>query len=133
MPLWTPAVRRSRTMQLLYRGVGLDYNSTSDQLLARLHSFPYFSIQAVLVGRISGTLASAVGGVYTAASKGGIAVVAASQAYTAFTAAGLGGALNVSSAGRDELALTELYLSLSTPQGAARTANMSVVGWGYDS
>lgn len=133
MALYRPYVKPSRTAQLLYRGVGLDFNSTADQLLAKLHAFPVVHLLNAYVSKPSASIASAVGGLYTASAKGGVAVVAASQTYTGVTGTGLGVAIGIANAGREEMAIAALYLSLTTPQGSAATANYTLIGWGYDS
>jgi hypothetical protein len=110
-------------------------NSTADQAItiAPLPTgFTHYRINAVLVSNPSTSLTTAVGGIYTAASKGGIAVVAAGTAYSSLTTntAGSSGSLstpavvNVSSAFYNS---GTQFLSLTTPQGGAATADFTVI------
>jgi len=111
-----------------------NFNSTSDQLI----TFPLASGLKYRVKRIVvcdttvNGMSTAVGGFYSAASKGGSAIVAASQAYTGLT--------NPLTALEPTIALpnlilaagTPLYFSLSTPQGALATADIYVYGDVYE-
>jgi hypothetical protein len=77
------------------------------------------------------SLTTAVGGIYPAASKGGTAVVANSQAYSGLTAATKFVDLTIASgytSGGDILTVKNLFLSLTTPQGGAATADVYVYG-----
>jgi hypothetical protein len=108
--------------------LGANMNVTTDQQIPLLvSSIVHFRISKITVTNASVSLTTAVGGVYDAASKGGNAIVASSQAYSALTAAtralDLTLALNLR-----EPAGTSLYFSLSTAQGAAATADVYVFG-----
>jgi hypothetical protein len=77
------------------------------------------------------SLTTAVGGIYPAVSKGGTAVVANSQAYSGLTAATKFVDLTIASgytSGGDILTVKNLFLSLTTPQGSAATADVYVYG-----
>jgi hypothetical protein len=117
---------------LIGRLVGANMNSTSDQAIPMLIAANQnFQVTAIVARNPSTSLTTAVGGVYTAASKGGTAVVASSQVYSAATGAttventtlSAGGAAGSWAAG------TPLYLSLSTAQGAAAAADIYVYGY----
>lgn len=88
-----------------------------------------FILDKIIVRNPSISLTTAVGGIYTAASKGGTAVVANSQVYSALTASTKFVALTLAnSALTDVLNLSALYFSLTTAQGAAATADVYVYG-----
>lgn len=111
-----------------------DFNSTSDQSIAI--SLPdgvtAYRVQFIIVKNASISLTTAAGGVYNTTAKGGTPLVAASQAYSALTgaAAGASGSLLQLTAdsgiGSAYQTATTLYLSLTTPQGAAATADIYV-------
>jgi hypothetical protein len=73
-------------------------------------------------------MSTAVGGVYTAASKGGSALVANTQAYTGLTNALTALDLTLALPNLILAAGTPLYLSLTTAQGAAATVDLAVFG-----
>lgn len=88
-----------------------------------------FMLTRIAVTNASISLTTAAGGVYTGTSKGGTAVVAASQVYSACTAASKVALLTLDAAGTaDTFAQQNLYLNLTTPQGAAATADVYVYG-----
>ena len=69
--------------------IGANMNVTTDNVIA-LTSLPVgvgCQVRRITVRNASISLTTAAGGVYTAASKGGVALVAAGQAYSALTAA----------------------------------------------
>lgn len=89
-----------------------------------------YIIRRVLVVRLSGAFNTAcLGGLYTASSKGGSALVAATQTYANLTGAG-----KCVDAGIAAVATTDvttaaiLYFALSTGNGAALTADVLVYG-----
>ena len=93
---------------------------------------PLSVIMATIIGeflRPRETLTTAVGGIYTAATKGGIAVVSSGTAWSTLTGPTIGANFTIASVGLDELTADALYLSLTTPQGAAATADVFVFGW----
>ena len=117
---------------------GANFNITTDQAIP-ISSPTGFMIDSIVITDPSVSLTTAAGGFYTATSKGGVTVVAAAQAYSALTtntASTTGNALlaTISTAGNTTAfpgfggasPLTTLYLSLTTGQGAAATANVRV-------
>jgi hypothetical protein len=103
-------------------------NSTADQALTRLFSFTNFLITSIRVNNASISLTTAAGGFYTAASKGGVTAVAAAQAYSALTGSTLGMEATIAAAGMATLTTGALFLSLTTAQGSAATADIYVLG-----
>ena len=116
------------TTGVIGRLLGANMNVTTDQPIPLfVSSTQLYRVQKITVTNASTSLTTAAGGVYDAASKGGNAIVAAAQVYTALTttfkALDLTIALNLR-----EPAATLLYLALTTAQGAAATADVYVYG-----
>lgn len=111
-----------------------NFNSTADQAIAIALPTGYtrYRIQNIFVSNPSISMTTAVGGIYTAPAKGGIAMVAAAQAYSALTnnTAGTNGSLlnlPVANSASAFYNSATIYLSLTTPQGAAATADITIV------
>lgn len=104
--------------------IGANMNVTTDQTIT-IFSANYI-ISAIIATNASLSLTLAAGGVYTATSKGGTAVVAAGQVYSALTTATKQLALTL--ADTDRRTVTPLYLSLTVAQGGAATADIYVYG-----
>lgn len=102
-----------------------DFNSTADQAIAL--SAGLWRITKIQTTNASLSMTTAAGGFYTAAAKGGTAVVAAAQVYTGMVLAAdvvsctIAKSVNVA---------TPFYFALTTAQGAAATADISVYGVG---
>lgn len=108
--------------------IGADFNSTGDQAIA-LAGVGRWALRKIVVCNASISLTTAAGGLYTATSKGGVAIVAASQAYTALTNANKYLDLTLTATpGTDVLTVNTIYLSLTTAQGAAATADVFLFG-----
>lgn len=115
---------------LLGKLTSANMNVATDQAIA-IHlpaGVTKYTVEKIDVTNAAVSLTTAAGGIYTAVAKGGTAIVAAAQAYSALngTAAKL---LSLT------LAVTNstfnaaiLYLSLTTPQGGAALADVYV--WG---
>lgn len=112
---------------LLFSLKNADFNSTADQILTPTFNGK-FRIRRVTVQNASISLTTAAGGLYTAASKGGSAIVAAGQAYSSLTGALLALDCTIALPALVLAAATPLYLSLTTAQGAAATADIDVYG-----
>lgn len=112
--------------------IGANMNSTADQIITMFSNPSKFIIRRIVVANASISLTTAAGGVYTAASKGGVAVVASSQAYSSLTTSALFLDLTLSTSGSASTtvksSIPNLYLSLTTAQGAAATADVYVYG-----
>lgn len=117
---------------LLGRLLGANMNVTTDQpfVMRQLSMLVPFRIAKITAGNGSTSLTTAVGGIYPAASKGGTAVVANSQVFSGVTGASLIVSLTIATAPGNTIYApnTPLYLSLTTPQGGAATADLYV--WG---
>lgn len=111
----------------------VNFNSTADQIIPISVPSLTYMLDAITIDNASISLTTAQGGFYTAESKGGVAVVANTQAYTTLTAAAVGAAGSAMSATIATDGATNalpraapLYFSLTTGQGAAATADIRV-------
>src|ERR1700691_4541819 len=97
-----------------------NFNSTADQACVIPASVTAWAPTAIIVTNCSGTFTLTAGRVYPTTSKGGTALVAAAQAYTALTTStivlGLTLAANIATT---RYAVSTLYLSLTTGAGSA--------------
>jgi hypothetical protein len=123
------AVWKPFTSGVLFSLIGANMNVTTDQILtSHIPVGQRYYITRVLITNASISLTTAVGGFYSAASKGGTTLVASSQAYSQLTGANLAlGATLATGATNNTFAVTP-YFSLSTAQGAAATADIYVSG-----
>jgi hypothetical protein len=127
--VWVPQISAS---MLLGRLIGANMNVTTDQAIALngLTALNKFRVTKVTVKNASVSLTTAQGGLYTAASKGGTAIVASTQAYTGLSTTTL--ALDLTVVTTPGLTVwdagTPLFLALSTGQGAAATADVYLYG-----
>jgi hypothetical protein len=107
-------------------------NSTADQKITIFSNPAKYIVRRIVVTNASISLSTAAGGIYTAASKGGSAVVAASQAYSTLTSSALFLDLTLNTSSSINItvksSVPNLYLSLTTAQGAAATADVYVYG-----
>ena len=112
--------------------IAANFNSTSDQQITIFSNPSKYIIRRIVVTNASTSLTTAAGGIYTATSKGGTAVVAAAQAYTTLTGATLFLDLTLNTSGSANItvksSIPNLYLSLTTAQGAAATADVYIYG-----
>ena len=111
---------------LLGELIGANMNSTGDQQIVIFSAPAKYIIRRIVATNASISLTTAVG-IYTAVSKGGTAIVANSQAYSTLSASTKFLDLTLAS-NTDYRTATSLYLSLTTPQGAAATADIFVYG-----
>lgn len=113
--------------QLIGTKLSANFNVTTDQAIpiTRIGSQKYL-ITKIVVTNASISLTTAAGGFYQTTSKGGTAIVANSQAYSALSASTT--ALNVTLAINRTYTLDNIYFALTTAQGAAATADIYVFG-----
>lgn len=103
-----------------------NFNSTADQAIA-MPVLPAYTIDKILVSNCSINMTTAAGGVYSAVAKGGSAVVAAGQVYSALTASTKFLSLTIAAVGTTDIRTESiLYLSLTTGQGAPATCDVRV-------
>lgn len=125
------------TGRFIVSGRSYNFNTTADQPIAIPQYITAFRLANIIITNASISLTTAQGGFYPAASKGGTPIVANSQAYSALTtSAGLltatlasfGSNTRFSSANLGTIGgLLAIWLSLTTPQGAAATADIYFV------
>lgn len=109
--------------------IGADFNSTADQAITIASGITKYVIRRIVVVNASLNLTTAVGGLYGAAAKSAPNIVANTQVYTALTAAAKFVDLTLTAlCGTDIFTQGTIYLSLTTPQGAAATADVFVFG-----
>lgn len=122
-----PSVPSENAEQLLFLGRSINFQLTTDQVLRKQFTGTNYVVTRVIAKRVAGGASVAcAGGVYSATSKGGSAIVAASQSWLALanntivqaTVAALTALLSSSN----------IYLSLTTGSTAAVTANVYVYG-----
>lgn len=124
-----PSTNPSPPVRMIGRLLAANMNSTADQAIA----LPAGSwvITQIYAAKGSVSLTTAAGGVYTGAGKTGTAAVAAAQVYTALTGTATDVATltpNATPTVTLAAAGTGLYLSLTTGQGSAATADIFVYG-----
>lgn len=111
--------------------LGANFNVTTDQAIYLTVPTQYYHLDSIEVTNASVSLTTAAGGIYTATAKGGTAVVGSGQAYSTLTAAAVNAAgstllLTLNSTDTTYWNVSPLYLSLTTAQGAAATADVRV-------
>jgi hypothetical protein len=106
-----------------------NFNVTTDQACTIPAGVTAWVPTSIIVTNCSASLTLAAGGVYPAVSKGGTALVAAAQIYTALTGAtivlGLTLAANIATT---RYTVNTVYLSLTTGQGTAATCDLYLIG-----
>lgn len=114
---------------LLASLTGADFNSTLDQPITLQPGVARYIIRRIIVDNASVSLTTAAGGIYVGAAKSAPIIVAAAQVYTALNATTKFLDLTLEAVvGTDILTALTLYLSLTTPQGGAGTANVWIFG-----
>jgi hypothetical protein len=106
-----------------------NFNVTTDQACALPAAVTAWAPTSVVVTNCSTSLTLAAGGVYPTTSKGGTALVAATQVYTALTSSSVVLALTMAAGiATTRQTIGTLYLSLTTAQGGAATCDFYVIG-----
>jgi hypothetical protein len=109
---------------LLFTLSGANFNTTADQQFTPNFNGKCRLKRIVALNTSVNGMSTAAGGVYTAASKGGSAIVAAGQVYTGLTNALTALELTIALPNLVLAAGTPLILSLTTPQGGTATADL---------
>jgi hypothetical protein len=110
--------------------LGANFNITTDQVIP-ITTSGRTSIEFLIFLWKSGTPGPAVGGVYGGAGKTGRIYVPAATAYTGLTGAGTALQIVPAAFAIDNGPLS-LFLSLTTPAGAAATCDVFAQGSTYD-
>jgi hypothetical protein len=119
--------------------IGANFNTTSDQAIPISVPTAKYAIDTISIANPSVSLTTAQGGFYSAASKGGVAIVASTQAFSTLTTNAVNTTGNymtatLATAGSTTAfngylqasQISTIYLSLTTAQGAAATADVRV-------
>lgn len=109
-----------------------DFNSTADQQIPLGFIGKYRVKRIVAVNTSVNGMSTAAGGIYSAASKGGSAIVAAGQVYTGLTNALTALELTIALPNLVLASGTPLYFSLTTAHGAPALADLYAYGDVYD-
>jgi len=115
---------------LILAGVklGVNMNTTADQPIT-ITMPDHYSIFRIFAANPSVSLTTAVGGLYTAAGKTGVQIVANSQVYSGLTTSSLNVSGNLVALALNATIrqnTTTVYFSLTTPQGAPATADIYI-------
>lgn len=118
---------------LIGRLIGANMNVTTDQAIPMfLAPGASYTPTALITRNCSASLTAAQGGVYSAASKSGLVIGATTTPFTGCTATGL--TSNVFPTATTQAAAVNpgtAFLSLTTAQGAAATADIYIYGYVY--
>lgn len=106
--------------------IGANMNSTADQAFSINTGISKYQPDVIQCTNASTSMTTVAGGIYSAASKAGTPVVAATQVYTALTASTKVLALTIA---LTDIQTGALILSLTTGHGSAGTADFYI--WGY--
>ena len=107
----------------------VNMNTTSDQLITPTHRYGRWFIANFVVHNASISLTTAAGGLYTGAGKTGTTLVASSQVYAPLTSS-TSAPLFLTNSNRGYFGPSDtFYFSLTTAQGAAATATLSVFNY----
>lgn len=120
-----PEIEARPGVVLLSKLLSANLNSVADQSLL-MEEYPAYIPTHILVTNRSATPTAAQGGIYTAPSKGGYTLVPATQSYTTLTDASV--VLPLTLGTMRMLTGPRLYLSLTTANGTACTADIYVLG-----
>ena len=132
---WLNSLQIDSTPRVLGSSLGIDFNATGDNgiTIANISSASGIILTSIMVTNASTSLTTAAGGVYDAVGKGGNVIVAASQAYSTLTASSKYLNLTFASYGQSAVfsPAQTIYLSLTTPQGGAATADVYLIGYPF--
>jgi hypothetical protein len=108
---------------------GANFNVTTDQACAIAAGVTAWVPTLILVTNCSASLTLAAGGVYPTTAKGGTALVAATQVYTALTGSTIVLGLTLAATiATTRQTITTTYLSLTTAQGGVATCDFYLIG-----
>lgn len=116
--------------QLLFAVFDADMQSTADRIFEkRFRGSGYLITDVRAVRKSGGTSVACAGGIYTAASKGGTALVAAAQSWVTLTGSGKSVRATVASAAETDFQTATPFFSLTTGSTAAATADIYIYGY----
>jgi hypothetical protein len=118
------------TLTLLWVLTGANMNSTADQAFTKVIPFTAWRMHQWRTLNASTSLTTCQGSIYDTAAKGGIIYSTATQVFTSATNAISGQLIGPTVAtGLQRSATGNLFLSLTTIQGGAATADHYVYGY----
>jgi hypothetical protein len=121
------------SLQLMGVAHAIDMNSTADQPVTIHCPATTCRINTIFVINPSIAMTTVIGGIYTATSKAGVAIVAAAQTYNSLTtnAPNTNGNLFGLPIAGATIATNQstIWISFTTPQGAAATADFYFYGF----
>lgn len=119
--------------KLLFRLTGANMAVTTDQQFTKIGNFTNYAISEVVSMWKSGAFNTlCAGGIYTAASKGGTTLIASTQTYAALTGTGTAVKDTLAALLATTYQTATPYLSLTTANGAALTADVFIYGYVLD-
>lgn len=118
--------RSGNSVRQIAHLASVNFNSSADQAIS-LPSGQSWVVTGIIATNVTVNLTTAAGGVYTGAAKGGTAIVAAGQVYTALTGSATQ-ILRLTIAASPTVSNGTIYFSLTTPQGSAATGGLFVFG-----
>jgi hypothetical protein len=108
---------------------GANMNTTADQAIAIRSAITKFTVSGIMVTNCTGSLTLAVGGFYPTTAKGGTALVANTQAYSALSGTSiLLPTTLVATTLTTAYTVSNIYLSLTTAAGSAATCDSYILG-----
>lgn len=116
---------------LLFILSAANFNSTADQQFTPYFIGKYRITKITAQNTSVNAMPTAVGGIYTGASKTGTTIVANTQVYTGMTNSLIALDLTLAVPDAIQASGTSLYFSLTTPKGGAATADLYVWGDTY--
>lgn len=118
---------------LIAKLIGANFNSTADQRIPLIDTTTTkFRVTDFVVLNASVSLSAAAGGIYTGLAKTGTTLVAAGQTYATLTVSTKGMSLTLNAPNEVLPAGQAMYLSLTTPQGLAATADIYAFGQAFN-
>jgi hypothetical protein len=117
------------TQQTLFVVRGADMTLTTDQAFTKLFSGTNYIVTNVFGVRKTGAFGTAcLGGIYSAASKGGDTILAATQSWAALTGAGTSVAATLANILQTKVESATPFLSLTTGNTGTLTADIFILG-----
>ncbi len=121
------------TNDILFSLSGANLQLTTDQAFSKNGSFTTYVITAVIARRASGAVVtSCLGGIYTAATKGGTPLVAATQSWANLTGANKIVEATLAAVNATDAQTATPILSLTTGSTGACTADFTIYGYALD-
>lgn len=126
-------VSAANTQQVLFVLRSADLQSLADQVFVKKHGGTLYRITDVFsVLKTGGATVVCAGGIYTAASKGGVALIAAAQSWIGLSGAGKTTSATLAAVISTDAQSATPILALTTGSTATATADVFIVGYIVD-